>query len=160
MTECLETALIALRHILRTNEISSRALAKRCGLTPSQLILMQIVRHAGRPTPSFLARETSLSHATITALIDKLEVRGFVTRRRNNKDRRRVYIELTSTGLKILHDAPDSLQSRFEKAFGQLESWEQSFLAAALERTVGLLDTENLDAGPVLDVSAIGPLVE
>ena len=160
MSERLEPALIALRQILRATEISSRALAKDCGLTPSQLILMQITEDAKNPTPSFLAKEVSLSQATVTALIDKLEKREFVRRRRDDEDKRRVYVELTEHGSRTLREAPDSLQTRFEKGFAKLEPWEQSFLVAALERTTGLLDAEDLDAAPVLDVGAIGTPVE
>ena len=160
MTDRLEPALIALRQILRATDISSRALAKQCGLTPSQLILMQITKDTDSPTPSFLAKEASLSQATVTALIDKLEKRDLVCRRRDEGDRRRVYIELTDRGSRTLREAPDSLQTRFEKGFARLEPWEQSFLVAALERTAGLLDAEDLDAAPVLDVGAIGTPVE
>ena len=160
MTERLEPALIALRQILRATEISSRALAKDCGLTPSQLILMQITEDTENPTPSFLAKKASLSQATVTALIDKLEKRQFVRRRRDDGDKRRVYVELTEQGSRTLREAPDSLQTRFEKGFAKLEPWEQSFLVAALERTTGLLDAEDLDAAPVLDVGAIETPVE
>ena len=156
----LEPALIALRQILRATEINSRALAKQCALNPSQLILMQIIANAKSATPSFLAKEASLSQATVTALIDKLEKRSFVRRRRDEIDKRRVHVEMTEQGLSILGNAPDSLQQRFESAFNKLESWEQSFLVAALERTVSLLDAEQLDAAPVLDVGAVGTLAE
>ncbi len=160
MTERLEPALIALRRILRATEISSRALAKNCGLRPSQLILMQIIANASAATPSFLAREVSLSQATVSALIDKLEARGLVRRRRDEADKRRVYVELTDLGAATLRDAPDSLQRRFEKGFANLPAWEQSYLVAALERTAALLDAEDIDAAPVLDVGAIGALTE
>ncbi len=160
MTDRLEPALIALRQILRATEISSRALAKQCGLTPSQLILMQIIADASAATPSVLAREISLSQATVSALIDKLEARGLVRRRRDEADKRRVYVELTDLGAGTLQDAPDSLQQRFEKGFANLANWEQAFLVAALERTAALLDAEDIDAAPVLDVGAIGTLTE
>ena len=160
MTDRLEPALVALRQILRATEISSRALAKDCGLTPSQLILMQVTLDTMNPTPTFLAKEASLSQATVTALLDKLEKRDLVTRRRDDTDKRRIYVELTEAGVRTLRDAPDSLQTRFEKGFSKLEPWEQSFLVAALERTTGLLDAEDLDAAPVLDVGAIGTPVE
>ena len=121
---------------------------------------MQIAKDTDNPTPSFLAKEASLSQATVTALIDKLEKRGFVCRRRDDVDKRRIYVDLTEKGVATLRDAPDSLQQRFENGFGKLESWEQSLLVAALERTAGLLDAEDIDAAPVLDVGAIGTPVE
>ena len=155
MCDRLEPALIALRQILRATEISSRALAKVCDLTPSQLILLQITSDTENPTPGFLAKEVSLSQATVTALIDKLEARNLVRRRRDDEDKRKVCIELTNKGAKTLREAPDSLQARFERGFAGLESWEQSFLVAALERTACLLDAKGIDAAPVLDVGAI-----
>ncbi|PQA88891.1 MarR family winged helix-turn-helix transcriptional regulator [Hyphococcus luteus] len=155
MTSRLDQALISLRQILRATEISSRALAKQCGLTPSQLILMEILAKSGAAAPSALAKDVSLSQATVTALIDKLENRNLVERKSDEKDRRRVSVVLTSKGAATLENAPSLLQQRFERGFGKLEDWEQAFLVAALERTVALLDAEELDAAPVLDVGAI-----
>ncbi len=156
MTSRIDHALIALRQILRATEISSRALAKQCGLTPSQLILMELIAKSGGAAPSALAKEISLSHATVTALIDKLEHRGFLKRTPDAHDKRRITVMLTEAGAAILENAPSILQQRFERGFEKLEDWEQSFLVAALERTVALLDAEELDAAPVLDVGAIG----
>ena len=156
MNDRLDAALIALRQILRATEISSRALAKTCGLTPSQLILMQIIEGGAKATPSFIAREASISQATVTALLDKLEERDLVRRERDDNDKRRFYIALTDKGVRTLRDAPDSLQERFATGFAGLESWEQCFLIAALERTAGLLDATTIDASPVLTTGPIG----
>lgn len=155
MPSRLDHALIALRQILRATEISSRALAKQCGLTPSQLIIMELIAKAGGAAPSVLAKEISLSHATVTALIDKLEARNLLRRTPDKHDKRRIIVALTQEGATMLDTAPSILQQRFERGFEKLEEWEQSFLIAALERTVGLLDAEALDAAPVLDVGAI-----
>lgn len=150
-----ETALIALRQILRATELSSRALARESGLTTSQLIILQIIAKVEDAVPSVIAREASLTQATVTSLIDKLEKRRMVKRRRDEEDRRRVLIDLTETGRRALSGAPDLLQNRFEARFMKLQEWEQSFLIAALERVASILDAEELDAAPVLDVGAI-----
>ncbi len=157
MSERLEPALVALRQILRATDLSSRALAKKCGLNPSQLILMQLV--ANQPgdglTPGKLAQEMSLSQATVTTLIDKLTARGLLERSRDAGDKRRFFIRLTEAGKTMLDVAPDSLQERFSRGFAGLEDWEQAFILAALERTVGLLKAEDIDAAPVLDTGSI-----
>mgnify|MGYP003700442067 CR=1 FL=1 len=161
MSERLDLALIALRQILRATEISSRALAKECGLTPSQLIMLQVIdKEGGSATPSLIAKKLSLSQATVTALIDKLEGKKIVRRNKDREDKRRVLVELTAKGLSTLEDAPSILQQRFERGFEKLESWEQSFLVAGLERTAMLLDAEDIDAAPVLDVGAINTPAE
>ncbi len=160
MNSRLDHALIALRQILRATEISSRALAKQCGLTPSQLILMELIARSGGAAPSTLAKEISLSHATVTALIDKLENKKLLKRMPDASDKRRICVVLTDEGAATLENAPNILQQRFERGFGKLEEWEHSFLVAALERTVALLDAEERDAAPVRDVGARGTLTE
>ena len=134
MSDRLDLALVSLRQILRATELSSRALAKQCRLTPSQLIMMQIIRNWNGASPGYLAKEVSLTQATITALIDKLEERGLAYRERDEDDKRRVFVKLTEDGLRILDEAPDSLQQRFEAGFSKLETgnsqWSSQRLSA------------------------------
>ena len=155
MVDHAELALVALRRILRATEISSRALAKQSGLTPSQLILMQILSRRDGATPSVIAKEISLSQATVTAMIDKLEKRDLVRRRRDTEDKRRVFLELTSKGEATLSAAPGIVQERIENRFAKLADWEQTSLVAALQRIASMLDAEDLDAAPILDIGAI-----
>ena len=46
-------------------------------------------------TPSAIAKETALTPAAVTTLVDRLEARGLVRRRHDTKDRRRVFVEAT-----------------------------------------------------------------
>ena len=54
-----------------------------------------------------------------------------------------------------LSTAPNILQQRFEARFSKLADWEQAFLIAGLERTAAMLDAEEIDAAPVLDVGSL-----
>ena len=151
----LDSALIALRQILRATEISSRALAKSSGLTTSQHIVLQLLAGSNGMTQSELAREASLSHATVTALLERMTARGLVDRARDAADRRKILVRITDLGRETLESAPSLLQQRFEERFMKLAEWERAFLVAALERTVRLLDAEDLDAAPVLDIGTL-----
>ena len=155
-----EAALVALRQILRVTEINSRALAKQSGLSPSQLILLQVLSQSKTETPGSLSKHLSLSQATVTTLLDKLAKLGLIARQKDEVDKRRVLIEITSEGERVVDETPGSLQMRFEGRFSKLEDWEQSFLVAALERIALMLDAEDIDAAPVLDVGKITNLTE
>lgn len=144
-----------MRQILRATEMNVRKLAGQSGLTPSQLIILQIVGKLEHAMPSQIAREASLTQATVTTLIDKLERRSLVKRRKDEQDKRRVIIDLTEFGQQTLSIAPDLLQDQFSSRFNQLAPWEQSMLIASLEKVASLLDAEEIDASPVLDVGAI-----
>lgn len=149
------SALIALRRILRATELNARQLAARTGLTPSQLIVLQIVAADGRSLPSEVAKLAHLSQATVTALVDRLQRAGLVTRRRDTEDRRRIWIELTEDGRRRIAESPDLLQDRFQSSFDALQDWEQALVVTALERVSAMLDAGAIDASPVLDAGDI-----
>ncbi|MCR9271082.1 MAG: MarR family winged helix-turn-helix transcriptional regulator [Henriciella sp.] len=150
-----EDALIALRQIQRRTEQASKKLAAQAGLTPSQLLVMQILDECGEISAGEVSNLTQLKHATITSLVDKLEARGLVTRRRCEDDRRRVWLKLLPEGEQAITSAPDLLQETFQTRFEALPDWHQSMLVSSLERIAALLDAEDLDAAPILDVGAL-----
>lgn len=155
MDERLEASLVALRRIFLCTETASRSLAKQYGLTPTQLLCLQVIDGADDPTPSLVARRLSISHGTTTALLDRLEERGMIERVRDGADRRRISLRLREAGLQSLTAAPGSLQKRFEDRFCALENWERAFLVAALERVANILDADDLEAAPVLEAGEI-----
>ena len=159
MSERSNAALLALRRILRVTELHSRELAHESDLTASQLLVLQNVSQHGKALPSKVATAVALKQATVTVVVNKLEDAGLVTRRRDTDDRRRVWIELTDAGVNALEASPDLLQHRFVNGFENLEDWEQSMIIAALERVSALLDAEDVDAAPVLDVGDLDRLV-
>lgn len=159
MEDRSETALVALRRILRATELNSRLLASQTGLTTSQFIILQIIARDGKVLPSTVARSARLTQATVTSLVDKLERNGHVTRSRDTEDRRRIWIEVTLAGTRALADSPDLLHDRFQVNFRKLEDWEQAMIITALERVSTMLDAGAIDASPVLDIGDIDRLL-
>jgi DNA-binding MarR family transcriptional regulator len=151
----LTSALVAIRRIVRAAEFAARDLARATGLTPSQMVVLQIIARQGEPGAGAIAETARLSQATVTALLDKLEFRGLVRRRRDPDDRRRVSLALTEPGRAALAEAPDVLQNRFAARFERLEDWEQALIVSALERVAALLNAEGIDASPILDVGSL-----
>lgn len=148
-------ALVAIRQIQRRIETDTRKLAQAARLTPSQLLVLQILDERGETAVGDIVKATQLSNATITSLVDKMAERCLVSRRRCDSDRRRVWLTLEQPGRAALADAPGLLQETFEARFDALEPWEQAMLVAALERVAGLLDATSLDVAPILTAGAI-----
>lgn len=153
----IDDCLIALRRILRATALYERDLAQAAGLTPAQLRVLQILngRPGGSTTPTALASQMGVVQATITALVDKLEAMGKVTRQRSETDGRQTNVVITDIGRAALKDAPDALQQRFVRAFEQMQEWEQAQLVASLERVAAMLNADVIDASPVLTSSDI-----
>lgn len=153
-----EDVLIALRRIIRATDLHSRQLTKVSGLTAPQLLILQLLRQQGELTVGEVAQGVSLSQATVTTIIDRLEKRNLVRRERGSADKRKVFVHLTEAADDVLVDAPKPLQDSFIQQFQDLHDWEQTMILSALERVAYMMDAQHIDASPVLDVGALDRL--
>ncbi len=150
MSDLQDHVLVSLRRIIRATDLYSRKLGKRTGLTTPQLVVIQAIGALRDPTVSDVAKAVSLSLATVTTILNRLEANGLVHRERSAVDRRRVIVTLTEKGEELGASAPKPLQDSFVDRFVRLESWEQHQIVAALERVATMMDAEELDAAPIL----------
>lgn len=153
--EVTNQVLIALRKIIQAIDLHSRHLVKQVGLTGPQLIVLNEVKRAGNPTVGDIAKAISLSQATVTGVLERLERRGYVLRSKSNSDRRKVLVSATENGLKILSKAPSLMQASFVKQFNNLKGWEQSMMLSCLQRLVDMMDAKTISASPVLTTGPI-----
>lgn len=151
----LAQVLTSLRRVIRATDLHSKHLAKISGLTAPQILLLQAIRKFEGAAIGQLANEVSLSQATVTSILDRLEKKGYLERERSTVDKRKVHVQLTKRGFEILRDAPIPLQEHFATQFNGLEEWEQTMIIAALQRVAYMMDAEHIDASPVLDVGAL-----
>lgn len=75
------------------------AVAERLGLSRAERQALAALYEGPRPTGA-IAAAAGLTPAAVTALIDRLEARGLVERRRSEADRRQVHVALTGKALK------------------------------------------------------------
>ncbi|POR03098.1 MarR family transcriptional regulator [Alkalispirochaeta sphaeroplastigenens] len=147
MTNNLDTStfvLSTLRKIIRAIDIHSRQLSKQYGLTGPQLVVISEIGQYGSMTIGELARRISLSQATVTTILDRLEIKGLATRMRGSEDKRRVYVSITEKAQEILETHPNFLQEGFVKRFNALEDWEQTLILSSIQRIAAMMNTSTL----------------
>ena len=145
-----DSVLRSLRRIIRATDLHSRRLGKQTGLTTPQRVIIQAVGELGTPTVSEIAKAVSLSLATVTTILNRLQDNGLVLRSRSASDRRRVRITLTREGEAVFGHTPKPLHDRFAARFARLESWEQHQIVAALEHVAAMMDADEIDVAPLL----------
>ena len=150
-----EHVLVALRRVIRATDLHSKRLSKNAGLTGPQLLIMRTIRELGEVTIGTIADKVSLSQATVTTILDRLELRQLVYRVRSTQDKRKVHAHLTDSGADILSRAPNPLQEEFIKKFQNLHEWEQNMILASIQRVANMMDADDIDASPVLDVGPV-----
>ena len=147
--------LIALRKVIRAIGLHSKHLNKTSGLTSPQLIIMQEIDKASGVNSSQVAKNVTLSAATVTNIIDRLENKNLVSRVRDTQDKRKVGLYLTENGKALLLNAPQPLQEHFIENFSNLAQWEQSQLLSSMERIADMMNANELDAAPLLELNAM-----
>lgn len=151
----IDEVLVSLRRVIRATDLHSKHLAKTTGLTSPQILLLQAIRDKGEVTIGELAEEISLSQATVTTILDRLEKRCLVYRVRSDIDKRKVHAYLTDDAVEILKSAPMPLQEQFTRQFSDLQEWEQTMIISSLQRVAQMMDAQHIDASPVLDVGVL-----
>ena len=150
-----EELLVALRKVIRAIDLRSKQLSKDAGLTGPQLLVMQSIGKEPGIMVRQVAQNINLSPATVTSILDRLELKEFVQRIRSTEDKRRVGVFLTEKGQLIMQDAPRPFQEHFVNRFAQLKEWEQSQMVATIQRIASMMDAEDIDASPVLEVGSL-----
>ncbi|MEX2482838.1 MAG: MarR family transcriptional regulator [Gammaproteobacteria bacterium] len=145
-----DRVLVALRRIIRANDIRSRQISKQTGLTTAQLIVLRAIARLGEVTSRTISLEVSLSPATLTTIMDRLSERGFVERYRSDTDRRVVYSRLTAKGRTTLAAAPVLLHEEFTTRFDGLTLAERESIVTTLETVARMMNAEGLDAAALL----------
>ncbi|NKQ11569.1 MarR family winged helix-turn-helix transcriptional regulator [Pseudomonas sp. SST3] len=135
----LELSLFqAFRRIQQDAEVHAKRLARYGGLSPVQLMILQVLANEGQLTASTLSKRVSLTAATLSGQLDRLVERGLLLRQRDDQDRRKQWLLLTTEGRVLQQQAPSLLPPEFVKRFAGLPEWEQHSIAAALLRAASI----------------------
>jgi DNA-binding MarR family transcriptional regulator len=93
--ELLKEFIAAIRESQTATDTLDHAIADYVGLDRTAYRCLDILDREGPMTAGRLAERARLSPGAMTALLDRLEGRGFARRTRDTEDRRRVLVEVT-----------------------------------------------------------------
>jgi len=104
------------------------------GLTvPQFFVLRSILLRGQQRTMGALADDTLQCSATMTGIVDRLARMGLVSRERDARDRRRVLVELTPAGRKVLEEVRRSREKRLRETLAQLPAQDAKDLLRLLK---------------------------
>lgn len=99
--------------------------------------VLAALRRAGEPyelSPGQLIAETLVTSGTMTTRVDRLIDRGFVQRRRDQRDRRGVLVQLTPAGRDVVDSALSSLLDHERDLIAGLSRQDRAALPGMLHR--------------------------
>lgn len=133
-------ALSALINLLRASDSLAVAHARRLakdGLTLRQFGVLETLYHLGPMMQSEIGKKLLKTSGDMTMVVNNLEKRGLVRRRRSTEDRRCVAVHLTPKGTRLIERILPSHVAGIVEDFARLAPEEQDELRR-LCRTLGI----------------------
>lgn len=141
----IEQTMLAVRAAQNAVDQVDEAAGQLLGVNRTDLRCLDLLEREGRVTAGRLAELAGLTTGAVTALLDRLEGKGYVRRLRDEGDRRRVLVEITPRAVELAEQVYGPIG---EEALGELEGYtdeqltllrdhyrrEADFLAEHVER--------------------------
>ncbi|MFF4187875.1 MarR family winged helix-turn-helix transcriptional regulator [Streptomyces sp. NPDC001691] len=127
------------RRYMASYALFNQALADHLGLHPTDLQCLNLLGlEPGPVTTGRIAELTGLTTGSATRLVDRLERAGYVTRRRDTEDRRKVLVEVVPERMAELGKVWGRLNGAWWEMFDAYGDEEIAFIATHMRRTVDL----------------------
>lgn len=118
-----------------------------CSLSLIHLHVLSLLEADGPLSMTHLAEALDVSVASVTGIVDRLEQRGYVERRRGQDDRRVILVQRTAAGEAVFSDLAANRRERLTRLLAEFSDEE---LAATLVFMRAMRRARNaLVAGPV-----------
>lgn len=110
----------------------------------SDFVVLEMLLHKGSLKVNDIGRKVDLTSGSITAAVDRLQVRGLVSRQMNEEDGRSHLVQLTANGNSLIRTAFAAHASRMEKGASGLNPPERAELIGLLKK-LGLAAQAGMD---------------
>ncbi|MFD3518936.1 MarR family winged helix-turn-helix transcriptional regulator [Streptomyces sp. NPDC058653] len=136
-------ARAAMDGLIATSLVAQHAIAQRLGLNVTDLTCMgHVLGAASAPlTAGELAQRANVTTGAVTGVVNRLESAGFVERRADPADRRRVRIVARDTANRRLYEVYEPFYARLADLFADYSPDEIAVLGDWLTRAGGLMTT-------------------
>ena len=114
---------LAIMHLLRLDNVEEEPV--HAAFTETELEVLRYMEEAGECIVSDISTLLRVAPTTATSLIDRLEKKKLLSRKRTEHDRRIVLLSLTREGKDLVMQANREQHTRWEKVFSLLSVKEQ-----------------------------------
>jgi DNA-binding MarR family transcriptional regulator len=139
----IRAVLDSLRRVVRDLRLTARDAERIAGISGAQLFVLQMLADAPASSINELAERTMTDQSSVSVVVRRLVDKKLVSRRPAANDSRRVELELSARGRKMLSRCPEPTQARLLAALRRLAPSELDSLAEGMAGLVREMGIEN-----------------
>ncbi len=126
-------------------------ITQTAGLSMADYLVLALIRRSPdhRSAPGRIAKRLGRTSGGISLTLDRLEANGWLRRSQDDRDRRRVVVELTPAGVDVATTMNYSLHE-WERTL-DLQPAERQTMAAVMDQLIELLDSHGVANGSTSD---------
>src|ERR1700688_3386707 len=133
VTQTAQHSGALLDHLARRMRLRSEAVLAPLGLRPRHLVALTVLRDRGGSTQQALAATLEMDGTNIVGLLNDLEAKNLIERRRSPEDRRRHMVDVTDAGAEQLAKVEVALIAVEDEALGALSKTQRETLYNLLQ---------------------------
>ena len=122
------------KDLLLTMEKCGHFLYHRRGGKRGQIKILKLLKERGSITQKELLKVLTLKSGSVSETVKKLENQGFITKEKDERDKRKINITITDTGIEYLEENLKINSEQEKILFTSLSEKEQEDLKRILEK--------------------------
>jgi DNA-binding MarR family transcriptional regulator len=144
--------LINLRKILRSINLESKRIQKEYGISIPQYLCLNYLNQQEqyKSTAKQIKEQLNLNASTVSGIVSRLELKGYVAKLPNAGDRRSTDIFLTAMGQEVVSSIPDLMHEKLSRKLKDLPEKELENVQNALDILIQFMEVEDVDASPLI----------
>ena len=106
------------------------------GFTARQIVYIDIINTLGNPNLGEIAKALKLSKPSVTAIVDKLESKGYIEKFQSDEDRRSFHVHLSTKGKNLVKMHGETHNKIVDMLQNNLDSKDLKNLVTILNKVV------------------------
>ena len=122
---------------------SLKEYAANINVNRTQLRALVFINNNGEITMTDLCEKLNIEKGSLTTMVDDLTKKGYLTRTRDSRDRRKYILNLTTSGEEIAKDFLEALGTRLESRFLELNEEDRNKFMDSIKNLEEILIKES-----------------
>ena len=142
--------LDTIRRLVRMLRVSDRSAQSQLGISGAQLFVLRVLRNTPGLSLNELASRTRTDQSSVSVVVGRLVDAGLLNRQRDDRDARRLILNLTPKGSALIDQAPRSATERMLEVFDGMPPADRKRFADEFEDVLHRIGTPEAGSAPML----------